>query len=118
MKKESFNPMEVPLIMDLLDRSLDGYFFALAFHVDPNATQYAIGNLLPYECNFGRTVVFSPDEYAMTVHCRVKGIRSGELVMQVLRRMLLVAQPSISSMTVIQKLSAMTSRASPRLLLF
>lgn len=82
MKIESNNPMEVPLIMDLLDRSLEGYFFALAFHVDPNVTQYAIGNLLPYECNFGRTAVFSHDEYAMTVHCRVKGIRSGELVMQ------------------------------------
>lgn len=82
MKIESNNPMEVPLIMDLLDRSLEGYFFALAFHVDPNVTQYAIGNLLPYECNFGRTAVFSSDEYAMTLHCRVKGIRNGELVMQ------------------------------------
>lgn len=82
MKIESNNPMEVPLIMDLLDRSLEGYFFALAFHVDPNVTQYTIGNLLPYECNFGRTAVFSSDEYAMTLHCRVKGIQSGELVMQ------------------------------------
>lgn len=82
MKIESNNPMEVPLIMNLLDRSLEGYFFALVFHVDPNVTQYAISNLLPYDCNFGRTAVFSSDEYAMTLHCRVKDIRTGELVMQ------------------------------------
>lgn len=82
MKRETYNPMEVPQVVDLFDRSIDAYFLTLIFHVDPDVTQYSVSNLLPYDCNLGRTSVFSPDEYAITIHCRVKGVRNGELVIQ------------------------------------
>lgn len=74
--------MGIPSFVDLMNRSVEAYLLVLASWIDPDVTKYAVKNLLPYDCNVGRTSVFSPDEYAITLHCKVKGVRCGELVLQ------------------------------------
>lgn len=80
--KENNQPMGIPSFVDLMNRSIEAYLLVLTSWIDPDVTKYAVKNLLPYDCNVGRTSVFSPDEYAITLHCKVKGIRCGELVLQ------------------------------------
>lgn len=80
--KEKIQPMEIPSFVDLMDRSIEAYLLVLTSWTDPGVTKYAVNNLLPYDCNIGRTSVYSPDEYAITLHCKVKGVRYGELVLQ------------------------------------
>lgn len=80
--KEKIQPMEIPSFVELMDRSIEAYLLVLTSWTDPGVTKYAVNNLLPYDCNIGRTSVYSPDEYAITLHCKVKGVRYGELVLQ------------------------------------
>lgn len=74
--------MEIPSFVDLMNRSIEAYLLVLTSWTDPGVTKYAVNNLLPYDCNVGRTSVYSPDEYAITLHCKVNGVRYGELVLQ------------------------------------
>ena len=80
--KENNQPMGIPSFVDLMNRSIEAYLLVLTSWIDPDVTKYAVKNLIPYDCNVGRTSVFSPDEYAITLHCKVKGVRCGELVLQ------------------------------------
>lgn len=80
--KEKIQPMEIPSFVDLMDRSVEAYLLVLTSWIDPDVTKYAVNNLISYDCNIGRTSVFSPDEYSITLHCKVKGVHCGELVLQ------------------------------------
>ena len=74
--------MGIPSFVDLMNRSIEAYLLVLTSWIDPDVTKYAVKNLLSYDCNVGRTSVFSPDEYAITLHRKVKGVRCAEHVLQ------------------------------------
>ena len=70
--------------MDFIDRlrgSLCCTLLTLTYWIDPGVNDYTMRDLVPYDVNIGRTNVQSSDEFSVSVCCKVRGIRCGELVL-------------------------------------
>lgn len=79
--KDNEKRIAIADIIGMLGGSLDCSLISLASWLDEDVTPYTLSQLVPYDVNISRVRVDSPDEISVTLHCRVKGVRFGELVL-------------------------------------
>ena len=74
--------MDIPSSIAIMESGLNCCLTILVSHLDPDVSEYALDNIIPYDCSYGRTCVSNTDEYAITLYCKVRGVHNGELVLQ------------------------------------
>ena len=80
--KHNTSPVSIGDFIDCARGTLACSLLTLVSRLDPEVSEYTIGNLVPYDVNFCRTNMQSSDEFSVSVCCKVRGIRCGELVLR------------------------------------